>query len=205
MLLPKEVASTNVTYNKIRLALGLIGITLPFLLWAFNAFQIERSISCFYHTDTTPRDIFVGALFLFGVFLISYYGHPKDTSKNEITTDNTITNIAGILVLVTALVPTSEVDKSTPQAIIHLASAAGFFALMGYMSFQHFTRGSDDTTLKKIKHVVYRLAGTVIWLSLIYLGYRFLNDSIEGNIIFWMEVIMLECFGLAWLIKGIPD
>jgi len=195
---------TNATAHNLRLALGSVGLSLPFLLWAFNEFKIERSLSSYYLTDTAPRDIFVGSLVLFGAFLLSYRGYPKDESKDQWTSDNFVTNMAGISILITALVPTETGEKSI-VGIIHLFSAGVFFLLMGYMSFQHFTRGQAENTIKKIKKLIYRISGIVIWACILFLAYKFVTKGISGNIVFWIEVVALECFAFSWLLKGIDN
>lgn len=59
-------------YHTIRLMIGLITLSFPWVVWFF-ASKITDSISWSYHTDA--RDFFVGFLFVIGAFLMSYKGH----------------------------------------------------------------------------------------------------------------------------------
>jgi hypothetical protein len=59
---------------------------------------------------------------------------------------------------------------------------------------------------KKIRNVIYRVCGVVIWLCLllIVINNFFLQDTIIKNInpVFWLESIMIWAFGISWFIKG---
>ena len=83
------------SFYRVRQALGILGLVFPVLLliggWIENA-RIEPSISDYYHT--TLRDIFVGALFAIGIFLVSYKGHARD--NREPISDNLAATLAGV-------------------------------------------------------------------------------------------------------------
>src|SRR6266853_1706068 len=67
------------SYLGLRKAVGIIGLTLPFVL-AFGrillqGFGLEGSISCYYYTDM--GNVFVGSLCAIGVFLLSCRGYDQ--------------------------------------------------------------------------------------------------------------------------------
>lgn len=152
----------------LRMAVGVIGIALPFALvigenlrdrLARHALPrvdreiIEVSISAYFHTGM--RDVFVGSLCAIAVFLLCYKGYQR--------IDNLVANAAGVAALGVALFPTPEESREAPEAGspihdtitlfsgwnaadpllvggIHFASAALFLILLAAMSLFLFTR-----------------------------------------------------------------
>ncbi len=199
----------NTTPLRLRKHLGVLGISLPFILWVFNRFQIESSISHYYYTSASV--IFTGILFAFGLFLFSYRGYDKE--KGEIVTDNLATNIAGVLALITAVIPTTcglEQSCEAPNGhndqilgAIHLISAAGFFIIMGWMAFYKFTKGQISGTQKRKKNLLFRICGIGVWASLIFISIdKWGPLSLTEYGTFIGETIALVFFGTAWLVKG---
>jgi len=109
----KEIKIENFdifTYRRIRRAIGYLGISLPFLLVGFSLIsffqtKIQPSISHYYYTNL--REIFTGTLCAVGLFLIRYKGHGNASIWKN---DNLLTNIAGIMAIGVALVPTNPED-----------------------------------------------------------------------------------------------
>ena len=68
-------------FYRVRRALGVLGLLLPFLLLAigFGFGKAEPSISDYYHT--LLRDVYVGILTAIGVFLICYTGFRRDDTE----------------------------------------------------------------------------------------------------------------------------
>ncbi|MCW2119392.1 hypothetical protein [Flavobacterium sp. 7A] len=120
-----------VTYLKIRLSIGLIGMLLPFVLWAgntlLNSFNVlndtywikfngvyepqsnlKYSISHFYYS--TVGELFTGALSAVALFLFCYRGYPRPTygKYHFIPGDNFMANLAGILAIIVVIFPTSS-------------------------------------------------------------------------------------------------
>ena len=94
------------SYHGMRFAIGLLAFALPWLLilidrWLITgAPQIRGSMSAYYHSSA--RDVFVGGLIATGGFLISYM-----TGKVR-TYDYVFSSLAGVLVIIVALVPTGR-------------------------------------------------------------------------------------------------
>lgn len=208
----------NTSYQTLRRLLGELGILLPLALYVFNGFRLEPSISDCYYTQAGT--VFTGILVAFGLFLLTYRGHRKNklAGQNEWVSDNFLTNVGGILALITVLVPTSFgedwlTDCRHPLChntlwinLVHLGSAAGFLAIMGGMAYFKFTLNPKEV---KWKLVLFRTSGLIVWTSLLLMGiYIYLkNRGLDWfpNAIFWGETLSLLSFGSAWLVNGHPE
>jgi hypothetical protein len=135
----------------LRKTVGWIGSLLPVVLIASSLFFAPRpdSMSGYYYTHM--RNVFVGALWALGVFLVAYAGYDR--------TDRWITNIAGGCAIGVALCPTKPTvcaahartcsppsvrHLSTFQAVagdIHLLFAAVTFIALGFMALR-FSKGA---------------------------------------------------------------
>lgn len=201
-------AKTNLSYLSLRRNLGILGIALPFVLLAGNNFNVEPSISLFYYTRMSV--FFTGVLFAFGFFLFSYKGYEMEA--DEKISDNWVTNIAGMLALLTALIPTAldstnicfPNGHSNPTiSLIHLICAGGFLIIMGWMAIFKFTRGDQTIPLKKKRNLIYRVCGIGVWLSLLFLGFDIWFElEITEFDIYLGETLALIFFGSAWLTKS---
>lgn len=214
-----RAVNTNLSYFIIREIIGWAGLLLPIFLlviaWFYDSssqYFYQPSISHYYYT--VSGFLFIGLITLIGVFLISYRGYEPE--RGEIS-DNIITWIGGVLILVVAIVPTpfEWVDCYRPTPIahnhtglgwLHFASAAGFFLAMAYLSIKKFTKGNKPFTPDKIKrNKVYVFCG---WGMLLVLGVAgiiiFFTDLANKwpHFIFWTEVNLLVLFGISWLVKG---
>lgn len=94
------------SYLLIRFTVGLIGLLLPTTLfvldgiWLAGSWRARDSLSIYYFTGA--RDIFVGALCVVGVLLITYLAGQKQTL------DYLLSLIAGIAVIAVAFLPTER-------------------------------------------------------------------------------------------------
>jgi len=207
------------SYYRIRKIIGLLGIFLPILIFAFHG-ELLSSISHYYYSKSAV--FLIAILFAFGLFLISYKGYEID-KDTEILSDNFITNIGGIAVLLVVLLPTTCIGSNSTEItnmcllqnyplfghdnsiikIIHLISAGVFLFTMGYMSIFRFTKGKL-TDEKKIKNYIYRICGITVWVSIGILGVEniFQNIHFTGYDVFIFETVSVVAFGIAWLVKG---
>ena len=218
----QNVRNSSLSYLALRQALGILGLALPLLIWIFNDFKLESSISHFYYSPSSV--IFTGFMITFGIFLIFYPGRKKD--KTDRISDNLVTTIGGFGAILTALIPTAYysacekplyytieltdfcgLTKLTTQYMhnnhvlgtIHLFSAALFLILMGYMSWARFTKGNTSRGMK----VFYRICAAMVWIPLVIIGVEFLLDKEWTQYdVYICECISLGFFGLAWLVKG---
>lgn len=202
----------EISYKALRLAIGWLGLTLPFavvlLAWGF-----QTSISEYYYTNV--RDYFEGVLFLLAAFLFAYNPYGADGWK-----DHWITNLAGAFAVLLVLFPTQNtlhgyiphdlVLKFVPttwSSNIHNVGSAGLFLSFAVLSFFFFTLGSkDDRTPKKaVRNVLYRVLGLAIGACIAYIGFLAVTAGpagTDGVNIFVPESLALVFFGASWLIKG---
>ncbi|WP_264552143.1 hypothetical protein [Flavobacterium sp. N2038] len=215
----KEIKIENYdifTYRRIRRAIGYLGISLPILLVGFSLIsffqtQVQPSISDYYYTNL--REIFTGTLCAVGLFLIRYKGHGNTSVWKN---DNLLTNIAGIMAIGVALVPTNPTDisqkiytfiPSTQNWLgwLHYGFAGIFFLILALLAINVFTIGQANETgaPKSIlnENNIYKVCGYLILGALIMVpvsGYLKLFSF--STLVF--EAIALFAFGIAWLIKG---
>ncbi len=213
----------NQTHLTLRRNLGIIGIALPPLLIALNKFTILPSLSHYYYSESNV--LFIGLLFAFGLYLFSYRGYKMDKSKRDFIDDNWITNLAGILIIIVAFIPTGanpdiickyhlfnapRGHNNNIYSTIHLLSAAGFFLIMAYLSYFRFTRSNNchktqqDTRVKKRRNNFYKASAIIIVLSLVFIFvFDFLSKSpFSEYIVIIGETMALFAFGSSWLIKS---
>jgi hypothetical protein len=199
----------NTTYLRLRRNLGVLGVSLPFILVLGNNFHIQSSISLYYYTRMSV--VFTGVLCAFGLFLFSYRGYEKE---KESISDNWLTNFAGILAILTALIPTACSNHHdvfyAPNGhddriigSIHLFCASGFLTIMGWLSLFRFTRGNTLNPRKRKRNVLYRFCGIGVWAMLVLLAVIvWFKINITGVDVFIGESMALIFFGTAWLVKG---
>jgi len=211
------------SYYRIRKIIGLLGILLPILVVVFHG-DFLPSISDYYYTKSTV--FFISILSAFGMLLISYKGYKRD-KETERLSDNLITHIGGIAVLLVVLFPTSCSESNSSElfnicmskdyplyghsnpiiSTVHLISAGIFFFAMGWMSIFRFTKG-ELTLEKKKKNKIYRVCGYIIWISIGILLIEFITKKIYTDFhitnydIYILETISVFAFGISWLIKG---
>ena len=168
------------TFRRIRKAIGWLGISLPvslvlFSLIPFFRTDVQNSISYYYYTNL--REIFTGVLCAVSLFLIRYKGYEDPVFWKN---DNKMTNLAGIMALGIALVPTNPANCSEKIYTLipvcanflgwfHYLFAASFFIILAIISIAIFTLGQKMN--KKIplsrfnENNIYKLCGYIILLS----------------------------------------
>jgi cell division protein FtsB len=203
-----------ISYIHLRILIGVLAIALPFvcilgaLLIAKES--IQPSISIYYFTNV--RDCFVGILVGISMFLVSYKGYGK--------VDNVVTTITGIIGFGIVIFPCYNPDYINAKVgffqipieisgYIHLMCAFLYFALLAYNSMFLFTKTYEHkkmTKNKKRRNVVYRICGSLIYISLITLLLVFIfgDGSLitEKQIMLKIESVMLVSFGISWLVKS---
>ncbi len=192
-----------ISYLKLRRIIGLLGISLPFIL-SFGdmlLFQkkiiIQPSISDYYYTGM--RDVLIGYLIALALFFYTY----------RYKEDNLIANLAGIAVALDAFFPTGH--PSVIVQTIHFVSAGIFILMLGYFSYFVFTKYNETigkTSMKLKRDKIYRISGIIIFSNFLILVIYFISTKITGgtleeyNFVFWIETFILEAFGFSWLVKG---
>lgn len=215
----KEIKIENhdvFTYRRIRRAIGYLGISLPILLviLSFISFfqtPVQNSISHYYYTNL--REIFTGSLCAVGLFLICYKGHGNISIWKN---DNLLTNIAGVMALGVALVPTNPEDVSDKIHTLrpysekwigtfHYIFAALLFLIFALLAINVFTISRERKTPvpKSIlnENNIYRFCGysILLFILMVPIAEKF-HLFPYSTLVF--EALSLFAFGTAWLIKG---
>ena len=208
------------SHVRLRLYLGILGILLPIIIVVGDSidkhsFLVQCSISHYYYT--IMRNIFVGFLWAFGLFLVTYPGYKKENAK---ISDDWLTNISGILAIIVSLVPTicsrcifCDVTDGHSNSLynhIHLVSAGLFLILMGYMSYFRFTQSDKKKDTwengKLQRNNIYRICAYFIWGSILVLilnfAFNIISDEAFPQFVYTCEVVALWAFGFAWMVKG---
>lgn len=205
-----------------RQLIGYIGLALPWLLivvvlWrdGLTVWQGLDSVSAYYYTGANP--LFVGMLFVLGLFLAAYQGYANKLQK----WDRLFARIAAAAAILVAFFPTAAppVDGITPLAwwapwmgclhfwaSIVLFAAFAVFCLWLFRATEKSAAASEDDKErrsepdqdKKWRNRFYFLCGTVILAAIMWAGY----NNTRGKPIFWQEATALTFFALSWLVKG---
>ncbi|MCH7714100.1 MAG: DUF998 domain-containing protein [Chloroflexi bacterium] len=194
----------------LRKTLGILGILLPFMLVLGNLIifrdGLENSISGYYHTGM--RNVFVGVLFAYGLFLFSYRGYER---KDDIAGD-----LGCVFAIGVAIFPTTPENPTSQWAgtigLIHLAFAMLLFSALAYFAICLFTKTRPGTVVlgrkKKQRNIVYRSCGYAIVICIVVLVLlKFLPGDITSSIegvkpVLLFESLALVAFGISWLVKG---
>ena len=210
---PGNEKSMVISYLALRKVIGIIGISLPFVLAIgaaiFFGTNIQSSVSSYYYTGM--GDVFVGALCAIGVFLFSYKGpNPVDEPA-----DDRAGNLGGVFAVGMALFPTVSDSPGSSDAsfigYIHIIFAAGFFLTLIYFSLFLFTKihPTRSPSRKKLqRNKVYRVCGYIMILCILLIAiYSLLPNGMAMSLkayhpVFWLEAIAVVAFGISWLTKG---
>jgi hypothetical protein len=204
------------TFRRLRKAIGLMGMSLPFVLVLLSLIpffktNVQQSISYYYYTNL--REIFVGVLCAVSLFLIRYRGFYNPVFWKN---DNKMTNLAGIMALGVALVPTNPVDCSEKIYTLipvcakfigcfHYFFAASFFIILAIISIVIFTIGQNHNPGLKPRLLnennIYRICGYVIILCVILIPICDVLHLLRSSTLI-LEALALIAFGISWLIKG---
>lgn len=208
------------SYLITRAAIGLLGLALPFALvlvdtWLDGTHGIRGSLSAYYHSGA--RDIFVGVLFMTGVFLITYKAFSP-------TLENALSVTAGIAAIGVALFPTglpkAEEDRLTPlqRALgesvvtpIHFSCAFVFVGLLAAICVMFAKRESrrDDadpnwrhTWSSRFWGRFHLVCAGVIAAAIVFVAVTKLLGLWQSHSLLIGEVAAVLAFGTSWLAKG---
>ncbi|WBU89268.1 hypothetical protein [Cellulophaga omnivescoria] len=206
----------------LRRLIGVLGIALPILLFAFLWITAEHasaleSISHYYFTRANP--IFIIVVSIMAIFLMVYKGREP--------IDFYMSFIAGVFAILLLLFPTDNIaitccDADAAYSVtyiqdnvwrvrFHYIAAAIFLLSLNYMSLFVFTKSNKPKTEltkeKKQRNAIYKITGTIMFCALLVIMLGLLKVIPEdfyyqNHITFWMETVAIECFGIAWLVKG---
>ena len=196
-----------VNHKSLRVMTGVIAILMPFVVQLLSGYKWElSSISVSYWTHA--GDIFVGSIVAIAFFLAAYNG----TGDCQKDTEYWISKLAGLLALMVALIPTDctiyckngevpfWVNNLTfgHHGLVHNIVAVLFFICL-FILINFFAR-----TAKYKEKIGRSRFYTIISLCMLFgmpltyllaLGFGF-------EPIYWVEVVGLILFGIAWFVAG---
>jgi hypothetical protein len=194
-------------YRFLQVMVGIIAILLPivtvFFVWIIDGGPVRGSISAYYYTRTGAY--FVGSMCALGVIFASYRHHPRP----EYVLDNRLSNIAGVLAVVVALVPTSSNNEPTGWSAvartIHLTSATVLLLILAYLSYYRFTLPKDSPATNRTKHrqnQLYRWSARIILIGIAAMALNASAIHADPWLPLVSESIAVIAFGVAWLVKS---
>ncbi len=219
------------SYLTLRKGIGYLGTALPFIL-GFGGMLLPEpglrsSISAYYHTGM--GDVFVGTIFVIGIFLFAYKGYePIDDRAGDFACFCAI-GLALFYTFPDAVEPSwaaclaRDLDLQKPSGLeniiagAHGVFAAGFFLTLAYFSLCLFTKSDPDkkpSQEKLQRNIVYRVCGYVMLLAIVLIALgglilylKLLPDPTVCLVksldpLFWLESIAIVAFGVSWLVKG---
>jgi len=215
---PELPASENdvATFRRIRKAIGWLAISLPVslvilpLIPIFKT-NIQNSISYYYYTNL--REVFTGVLCAVSLFLIRYKGFEDPVFWKN---DNKMTNLAGIMAMGVALVPTNPNSCSEKiytiipfcinfLGVIHYLFATVFFVILAIISYVIFTIGQKENKQIPLsllnENNIYKICGIaiIVFASMIPIC-DILNFFPKATLV--LEGLALTAFSTSWLVKG---
>jgi hypothetical protein len=195
------------SFWELRQGIGILGISLPFILaifeWLLFQKSIQDSISYYYYTGM--RDVLVGVLCATGVFLWVYKGYDH--------ADEYACKIAAVSAVGIALFPTPS-DQAYKGFSMHFIFAAVFFLTLTFISWVLFTKTSAPKSKRAKKgklpgrkarrNMIYRVCAAVMFACILLIGvsgmaalpFKMYSQT------FWLETIALIAFGFSWITKG---
>lgn len=215
------------TYFTLRLALGVLALSLPLALyvggWWLQGIRLQPSISAYYHSDV--RDIMVGMLCAIGCGLIAYKGF----SRRE----DWALNLGGVLACCIALFPMNpadalaciqpgcvgecleqslRLDRTADVAItskLHYPAAMSFYVVLGFVMIfcSHSTLHLVPAKERRWYLAAYPTLG-VLFVGSMVAVYMLLNsfaptatEECRDRWKFWVEVAGIASFAAFWLVK----
>ncbi len=208
--MPKSTSNNNslvLSYLDLRKAVGIIGISLPFVLAVgkiiLDSSGLQDSISSYYYT--VMRDVLVGGLCAIAVFLLAYRGYEL--------VDSIAGKLAAIFAVGTAWFPTSpEIMPTARQLLIgklHTVFAASLFLTLAFFALVLFRKTNPSkppTPQKRKRNLIYTICGigilVCIFLAIIVKFLPVNSQIFFARPIFWLEAVAIVLFGISWFVKG---
>jgi hypothetical protein len=219
-------------YGFLQMVVGVIAFGLPvvvvvgeWLLGTRGPWEVRASLSQYYFGDL--RDVFVGSLFIFGFFFLSY--HHRRRPGYEL--DFYLTNTAAVASFLVALFPTPADGADLDwRGVVHLSAAGVVLAVMAFLVLHaftkthHFADESPSAALRRLfrdpleeaaslsigrrrRNRLYRTVGWSMVGLLVATALRGVTPLLDwlplpASWFLWVEALFLWLFGTAWLVKS---
>ncbi|MEV6348982.1 hypothetical protein [Actinoplanes sp. NPDC051851] len=201
------------SYLLSRTVVGFLGLALPVVLILGDVFFLagsptaRGSLSAYYHSGM--RDVFVGTLWVTGVFLLTY----KVFSRNL---ENLLSSLAGIAAILVAIFPTGlppgHENEATPLQLrlgetaverVHFTAAFVFIGLLAVICCFFARRESRRDEVDPGREHMF---GSWFWGPFHYVC----AGLVVAAVIFMAitrqlligETVAIVAFGLSWFAKG---
>ncbi len=194
------------TYFALRIGVAAIAFVLPFALgfggYLWGDMGLQESMSAYYHAgDGVVRDIFVGVLWAVGAILFLYKGFTD--------LENYALNLAGVLVVLVAVVPMPWGDQEHGQSFTwHGLYSALYFISLAYVCM---FRASDtlkyleDQALRKKYKSCYSTLGILmvaVPAIVFILSKIFQQQPRTEPWLFFIEASGVYIFAIYWIVKS---
>jgi hypothetical protein len=212
------------SYMTLRNLIGFSGMFLPLILYIFTDRaptdnRVEPSISDYYYTSN--GDVLVVILCTLSVFLFTYNGYGW---REKIWTIQAA--VCGLGIAFSPTVTKYSRESFSVHTSLnevphvfgverHLLFAGWFFICLSIIALVYFPKTdatSDvnvegDRTAKGKRNLVYRVCGIamllcVVMLALYFQVPAFQNAMGDFPIVFTLETVAIEAFGISWITKG---
>lgn len=208
-------------YEFLMLITGLLAFSIPIMVVLLDLDDSFRSsISAYYYGS--GRTYFVASIGGLSVFLLSY----QYPSRPNWIWDRRLAIVGSIAAAAVALFPTAPSENASDRqelfGVVHLSGAAVLFICLGLFAGFHFTKtgeasdpqnareafrhffvesASDDgsNSGKLLRNRIYRTMG---WLIFACIALIIVDVIADLGLFFWLEVIAVEAFAIAWLVKS---
>lgn len=185
----------EIDHRTIKLIVGVIAISLPFLTNAFAGNAIA-SISASYYEGGWSQSIFVGFLFAIAAFLAAYNG--------ESTAEMILSKVAACAALGVALFPCECGSHSALVPYVHGISAAVMFLILAYFCRLFLKRALEKGYPQaKARAAIYVLCALAILMAIVALAIDYFSGRAltawAPNFVFYGESVGLIAFGISWL------
>jgi hypothetical protein len=184
----------EIDHRTIKLLIGLIAITLPFLT-SFFAKNTITSISASYFEGGWAQSIFLGFLFAIAAFMLAYNG--------ESVREMIPAKIAAVAALGVALFPCKCDIHTEIVPYVHGISAAIMFLILAWFCYVFYKRARGKGDLQANRRAfIYTVCGLLIVLVIGVLTFDHLLNGIISKQIprltFYGEGTGLIAFGVSW-------
>lgn len=186
--------SSEVSIYKVRLIIGLVAISLPFLISVLAGSPLIESISAgYYHQGSDwPRNILVGFLMAISALLFSYNG--------ENSSERHLSNVGAVASFFVATFPAKH-------HLVHGLASFIMFAVLAMFCFQFYKslpskNGPQPYPQTKARALIYKVCGIVIILSMLVVALKSTLFPNVKHIVLYAETAGLLGFGIAWLVAS---
>lgn len=202
MLTRENHVSMTFDYHLLRLAMGVIAMSLPIAVTFMSGVDDLESISVSYFSSA--RDWFVGLLFVVATFLFAYKGHY--VYESLISAVGSVAAI-GVAVFPTLCEPkTAEMCKDVVPIIdpnYHNAFAGLLLLVLTYFCLGPFRQQAAKKPGKAVyRKWIYIICGTIMLFCLAAIFAKFKQWIPYARTVYYAEAIALFAFGVSWIVAG---